>query len=229
MRQRPERMLSDELGYPQIAALLILLQRGLEELHSQRNTRRLLHRGAVEAGRDYYPVVAISHAAWIASLAFLIPSDAPVHWAPLLAFLLLQPVRYWIIGTLGVLDSPHHYIVGRANGGDWSLSSAAPSQLCSDTCRDTTPPARLWSAGTWLNLYCGLGRSSLLQNPAGGPGSVRAPRQRGWHLMKDEPRSTRPLPVIAVGGGLAGAAFAIELARHGVRRGVHAMWYVASS
>lgn len=95
-------MLSDELGYPQIAALLILLQRGLEELHSQRNTRRLLHRGAVEAGRDYYPVVAISHAAWIASLAFLIPSDAPVHWAPLLAFLLLQPVRYWIIGTLGV-------------------------------------------------------------------------------------------------------------------------------
>ena len=38
--------------------------------------------------------------------------------------------------------------------------------------------------------------------------------------MTDERRSSRPrtaLPVIAVGGGLAGAAFAIELARHGVR------------
>ena len=38
--------------------------------------------------------------------------------------------------------------------------------------------------------------------------------------MTDERRSTRAraaLPVIAVGGGLAGAAFAIELARHCVR------------
>jgi methyltransferase len=95
------RMLSDELGYPQIAALLILLQRGLEELHSQGNTRRLLQRGAVEAGRDYYPVVATVHAAWVASLALLIPSNAPVHLGPLLAFLLLQPLRYWIIGSLG--------------------------------------------------------------------------------------------------------------------------------
>ena len=94
-------MVSDEFGYPQIAALLILLQRGLEELHSQRNTRRLLQRGAVEAGREYYPVVATVHAAWIASLALLIPANASVHWGPLFAFLLLQPVRYWIIGTLG--------------------------------------------------------------------------------------------------------------------------------
>ena len=33
-------MLNDEFGYPQIAALLILLQRGIEELHSQCNIRR---------------------------------------------------------------------------------------------------------------------------------------------------------------------------------------------
>jgi methyltransferase len=94
-------MLSDEFGYPQIAALLVLLQRGLEELHSQRNTRRLLRRGAVEAGHEYYPVVATVHVARIASLALLIPTNAPIHWGPLLAFLLLQPVRYLIIGTLG--------------------------------------------------------------------------------------------------------------------------------
>lgn len=90
-----------ELGYPQVATLLILLQRGLEELHSQRNTQRLLQRGAVEAGREYYPVVATTHTAWIASLAILIPANAPVHWGPLLAFALLQPLRYWVIGTLG--------------------------------------------------------------------------------------------------------------------------------
>ena len=94
-------MLSDSFGPPQIAALLILLQRGLEELHSQRNTRRLLQQGAQEAGRDYYPVVAATHLAWIASLALLVPPNAPVYLLPLIAFLALQPVRYWIIGTLG--------------------------------------------------------------------------------------------------------------------------------
>ena len=70
-------MLSDSFGPPQLAALLILVQRGLEELHSQRNTRRLLQQGAQEVGRDYYPVVAATHLAWIASLAFLVPPSAP--------------------------------------------------------------------------------------------------------------------------------------------------------
>jgi methyltransferase len=94
-------MLSDSFGPPQLAALLILLQRGAEELHSQRNTRRLLQQGAREAGREYYPVVAATHLGWIAALAFLIPPHAPVQMPALMAFLALQPLRYWIIGTLG--------------------------------------------------------------------------------------------------------------------------------
>src|SRR5262245_37647432 len=94
-------MLSDSFGPPQITAVLILIQRGLEELHSQRNTRRLLRQGAHEVGRDYYPVVAATHLAWIASLAFLVPPNAPLQLLPLVLFLALQPVRYWIIGTLG--------------------------------------------------------------------------------------------------------------------------------
>jgi methyltransferase len=94
-------MLADWLGPPQIAALLVLAQRGLEELHSQRNTRTLLAQGAVEAGRSYYAVVAAAHLAWIASIFFLIPSSAPVIWPLLALFLLLQIARYWVIGTLG--------------------------------------------------------------------------------------------------------------------------------
>jgi methyltransferase len=94
-------MLSDSFGVSQVAALLILLQRGLEELHSQRNTRRLLQDGAYEVGWDYYPVVVAAHLGWIAGLAFLIPSSSPVYMPPLIAFLALQPLRYWIIGTLG--------------------------------------------------------------------------------------------------------------------------------
>ena len=69
-------MAADNIGLPQFAALLILLQRGLEELHSRQNTRRLLEQGAHETGRDYYPVVAVTHLSWIASIAFLTPSNA---------------------------------------------------------------------------------------------------------------------------------------------------------
>ena len=88
-------------GPPQIAALLLLIQRGAEEAYSARNTRALLAAGSVEAGRSYYPVVAISHLGWIAAIFLLIPAAAAVSWWLLAAFLGLQVVRYWVIGTLG--------------------------------------------------------------------------------------------------------------------------------
>ena len=94
-------MLSDAIGLPQLAAVLVLLQRGAEELHSARNTRALLAEGATEAGASYYPVVATTHLAWIASLFFLIPPTAPASVVLGVLYLALQAVRYWIIGTLG--------------------------------------------------------------------------------------------------------------------------------
>jgi methyltransferase len=94
-------MLDDLIGPPQIAAILVLLQRGAEEVYSQYNTSRLIARGGHEEGRDYYPVVAVAHLAWIAGIFLLIPPTAPVVWPALALFLLLQPVRYWVIGTLG--------------------------------------------------------------------------------------------------------------------------------
>lgn len=94
-------MLSEAIGLPQCAALLVLLQRGAEELHSARNTRALIASGAVEAGASYYSVVATTHLAWIASLFFLIPADAAVSIPLAAAYLALQVARYWIIGTLG--------------------------------------------------------------------------------------------------------------------------------
>jgi methyltransferase len=93
--------LSDLVGGPQIAAVLVLAQRGLEELHSARNTRRLLAEGGHEAGAIYYPLVAATHLAWIASLAFLISPSAPVIWPLIAYYLALQVVRYWIIASLG--------------------------------------------------------------------------------------------------------------------------------
>lgn len=96
-----KEMVEEAFGLPQMAALLVLLQRGLEELYSQHNTRRLLQQGAYEVGRDYYPIVAATHLCWIAALALLAPPHAPAHAPLLFAFLALQPLRYWIIGTLG--------------------------------------------------------------------------------------------------------------------------------
>ena len=89
------------IGVPQIAAFLVLCQRGLEEWYSARNTRRLVAQGATEAGRDYYPVVAVTHLGWIAAIFTLIPADAPVYWPLIALYLLLQVARYWIIFSLG--------------------------------------------------------------------------------------------------------------------------------
>jgi methyltransferase len=118
-------MLEQSLGAAQIAALLILVQRGLEELYSARNTARLIAAGGREAGRDYYPVVAITHLGWIAAIFLLISPAAPIVWPLLVLYLLLQVVRYWIIASLGrywthriitlpaapvVRDGPYHFI-----------------------------------------------------------------------------------------------------------------------
>jgi methyltransferase len=90
-----------EIGAPQIAALLILIQRGAEEIHSARNTRALLARGAREEGANYYPVVAVAHLSWIASLFFLIPPGTQPFWPLIGLYVVLQAARYWVIATLG--------------------------------------------------------------------------------------------------------------------------------
>ncbi len=90
-----------DIGPPQIAALLILIQRGAEEIHSARNTKALLARGAREEGASYYPVVAVTHLGWIAGLFFLIPPDTQTIWPLIGLYVVLQVARYWVIATLG--------------------------------------------------------------------------------------------------------------------------------
>jgi len=89
------------IGVPQIAAVLVLLQRGCEELYSAQNTRALLAAGANEIGGDYYPVVVATHLAWIASLFFLVSPETPILWPLIVYYLALQLARYWVIASLG--------------------------------------------------------------------------------------------------------------------------------
>ena len=80
---------------------LVVLQRLIEIAYAQRNTRLLVARGAVEAGRAHYGLIVSLHAAWLVAIVLLLPVDASIHWIPLAIFILLQIGRLWVIATLG--------------------------------------------------------------------------------------------------------------------------------
>jgi len=80
---------------------LVVLQRLAELALAQRNTRRLLAKGATEVGRRHYPLIVALHAGWLVALAIAVPADARVFWPLLGLFLALQAARIWIISSLG--------------------------------------------------------------------------------------------------------------------------------
>ncbi|MGH3146293.1 MAG: isoprenylcysteine carboxyl methyltransferase family protein [Rubrobacter sp.] len=77
----------------------------LELRYSRRNGRRLRAKGAVERGRGHYPVMVAIHVLWLVSTlveGLLRGPTFPSWWpVPLAAFLLVQPLRYWTIFSLG--------------------------------------------------------------------------------------------------------------------------------
>ena len=68
---------------------------------ARRNTLRLRNQGAVEVGAAHYPLFILLHAAWIISIAVIVPIDAPANLPLLAIFLLLQLGRIWVIASLG--------------------------------------------------------------------------------------------------------------------------------
>ncbi|WP_047866524.1 isoprenylcysteine carboxyl methyltransferase family protein [Rubrobacter aplysinae] len=84
---------------------LLAAQRLLELRLSRRNERRARDQGAVEYGRGHYPVMVALHALWLGSTLLegaLRGPEIPALWyVPLAAFLLVQPLRYWAILSLG--------------------------------------------------------------------------------------------------------------------------------
>ena len=88
-----------------VGVMLVAIQRLLELLYSRRNERRLFARGAVERGSGHYPVIVAIHTLWLVSTlveGLLRGPEPPAWWpVPLAAFLLVQPLRYWAILSLG--------------------------------------------------------------------------------------------------------------------------------
>jgi methyltransferase len=79
---------------------LVTLQRLGELWLSNRNTRRLLERGAREVGRGHYPLIVAVHGLWLATLWWLAP-ERPIQWLWLGVYVALQLARIWVLATLG--------------------------------------------------------------------------------------------------------------------------------
>ena len=79
---------------------LVTLQRLGELLLAERNTRRLLARGAHEVGRGHYLFMVAVHAGWLIALWLLGPGR-PIDIVPLVIYVALQFARIWVIATLG--------------------------------------------------------------------------------------------------------------------------------
>ena len=79
---------------------LVTLQRIGELWLSNRNTRRLLGRGAREVGAGHYPLIVAVHALWLITLWWLAPTR-PVDGFWLALYVLLQLARIWVLASLG--------------------------------------------------------------------------------------------------------------------------------
>jgi methyltransferase len=79
----------------------VVLQRLGELALAARNTRDLRAAGAVELDAGRYPLFVVLHAAWLLSLALLVPASTPPSWPLLAVFAALQLGRLWVIASLG--------------------------------------------------------------------------------------------------------------------------------
>lgn len=92
---------------------VVTAQRLGELIHARRNTRRLLAQGGVEVGARHYPFMVMLHGAWLTALWWL-GWQAPLQWAWVGLYALLQLGRAWILMSLGqrwttriiIIDAP---------------------------------------------------------------------------------------------------------------------------
>jgi methyltransferase len=83
-----------------VVLIYVTLARLAELAIARRNTARQLAAGAREFAPRHYPLIVAVHVAWLATL-WVMAWDQPVHRGWLAVFAALQPLRVWVLATLG--------------------------------------------------------------------------------------------------------------------------------
>jgi methyltransferase len=78
----------------------VTLQRLVELIIAQRNTRALVARGAYEAGAAHYPVMVALHATWLLTL-WIFGWNRTLMPGFVALVVVLQLGRFWVLRTLG--------------------------------------------------------------------------------------------------------------------------------
>jgi methyltransferase len=78
----------------------VTIERLGELLLARRNTKALLAKGAREAAPGHYVFIVALHATWLVGL-WILSWDKPIEPGWLGVFILLQGLRFWVLGTLG--------------------------------------------------------------------------------------------------------------------------------
>jgi methyltransferase len=84
----------------EIILALVTAQRGAELFLARRNTKALMAQGATEIAATHYPLLVVLHASWLMAL-WIFGHDQPINVAALIAYLVLQALRVWVMATLG--------------------------------------------------------------------------------------------------------------------------------
>jgi len=79
----------------------VALQRLLEVVWAEHNTRKLRSQGAIEAGASHYPFIIALHTVWLIAMVIFLPQPSVIYAVPLVLFLVLQLCRAWVLVTLG--------------------------------------------------------------------------------------------------------------------------------
>ena len=163
-----------------MGVMLVGVQRLLELALSRRNERRLRARGAVERGGGHYPVIVAVHALWLVSTlveGLLRGPEPPVWWPlPLAAFLLVQPLRYWAILSLGENWNTRVLVVPGAKLVRRGPYRYFPHQLRRRRCRNPDLPTNLRPLDNGGRLLAPERRPALRPHPNREPGAERSGR-----------------------------------------------------
>jgi isoprenylcysteine carboxyl methyltransferase (ICMT) family protein YpbQ len=97
-------VIASDTGWFVLGLLLLFVtaQRLLELVLARRNTARLMTAGAYEVGGRHYPLIMIVHVGWLVVLWWLwISGQVHLVLVPFIVYLLLQPLRFWVMRSLG--------------------------------------------------------------------------------------------------------------------------------